>query len=126
MDYAKDGQWLAWNQQALRRFLVTANRPTNDMNGTLLTYAGPVVQGQLPRHVESPKWGGIPKSNQEYCTEEKPDLFGMDTLFGTNLEDSTWELATVSRAPMDPPMHLDTTTDPLQKYRRHQGNTLRL
>jgi hypothetical protein len=35
--------------------------------------------------------------------EAKPDLFGMDTLFGSsiqevNLEDTMWELATVSSA----------------------------
>jgi hypothetical protein len=50
---------------------------------------------------------GRPSDNAAHCMEAKPDLFGIDTLFGSsiqevNLEDTMWELATVSSAERAP------------------------
>jgi hypothetical protein len=99
VDYAKDNRWLTWNQEALRGFLETTNKPTDENNGTLQSYAG-LLQEQFPKQVNIPKSWEKPKYNPEYCIEEKPDIFGMNTLFGSNLEDSTWELASVSQEPV--------------------------
>jgi hypothetical protein len=103
VDYAKDEQWITWNQTALKRLLEAPTMPTSGSSSTNMPGNNCHGVARNPTAGSIPEAWGRPRDNAAHCMEAKPDLFGMDTLFGSsiqevNLEDTMWELATVSSA----------------------------
>jgi hypothetical protein len=108
VDYAKDDQWITWNQTALKRLLEATTLLTTSGSGST-SMAGYNGQGSARNETAGslPLAWGRPSDNAAHCIEAKPDLVGIDTLFGSsiqevNLEDTMWELATVSSAERAP------------------------
>jgi hypothetical protein len=104
VDYSKDEQWHAWNQDALKRFLTRNDQPLKQETVV------PEI-GQDRQLAEEPKWETVkgswwPSSTNPAATktpqflEEKPDLLCFESVFAecnqaVALEDDMWEIATV-------------------------------
>jgi hypothetical protein len=105
VDYSKDEQWHAWNQEALKRFLNRNEQPS--YKKTMVPYNGQ-GQGRGPEpNVERVQETWWPSSTNRTETttplflEEKPDLFDLEDVFAecnqvVALEDDMWNLETVS------------------------------
>ncbi len=105
VDYSKDEQWHAWNQEALKRFLNRNEQPS--YKKTMVPYNGQ-GQGRGPEpNVERVQETWWPSSTNRTETttplflEEKPDLFDLEHVFAecnqvVALEDDMWNLETVS------------------------------
>ncbi len=109
MDYVKDDRWIKWTQDALTLFVESQNvRPGGgDRQQIPIIDARPAV-GPNPTRGSIPQERVYPKYNAANCMEENPDLFGMDTLFGSSIQevnlDTMWEIITVSSVTRSEPI----------------------
>jgi hypothetical protein len=101
VDYAKDNRWIMWTQNAIKRFVERQNVFVGCEESTRIHgYENP-AKVVAPARESCPQEWVQSGYNAAHCMEAKPDLFEMDTLFGSsiqevNLEDTMWELTTVS------------------------------
>ncbi len=107
MDYAKEEQWHAWNKEALKRFLYRPEQQGPDVGGTVPYYlTQPPIMVTAPKFDTNKEPWWPPSTNPRATTtplvlEEKPDLFGLESVFTdcnqvVALEDDMWDFAPVS------------------------------
>ncbi len=105
VDYSKDEQWHAWNQEALKRFLIKTDQLPQEK--LIIPKSDQYLGLGTALNSETIKGGWWPsRTNPDEATsplflEEKPDLFGLEDVFNecnqaVALEDDVWEIATVS------------------------------
>jgi hypothetical protein len=108
VDYAKDKVWNAWNQDALRCFLTGGD--ANFLSTQPLHPTTKVLSPQrfiTPSSTSTIQESWVQQSKQASddsmptCFDEKPDLDGLDMLFGDcdqvlAMEEEIWEISTVS------------------------------
>jgi hypothetical protein len=98
MNYEKDGQWIAWHQLAMRRFMLSAPQTTSMSDSWLPAGMPPQVDPtSLSESTQDLYWPQDPS----LVTESSTSFEGMNTLFEAcsqtvALEGDPWELSTVS------------------------------
>jgi hypothetical protein len=118
IDYALDGQWIMWTQEAMRRILVASDKPLGS-NQELIDdqhRLGSVVARGPRQDFWCPAVTPVVPIKIEGDMRASPEDFGLQTLFGActqalALEDDIFDLSMVSE-PLQTKQHLLPDTAP--------------